>query len=214
VKSPRWFLFLVAVIVVLYAAGARADGVDMSDPRRALGREDDIRVDAQLVQDTISSSSPLNVRYQIQNFTQRPVAVADRISDVTYDAETATITLSIGAEVPHDGAMPHMVLVGPGEKKVLKSGGVVQVAVPSVRSPFIVVPRFVQIKVNVLRDLAPFSELIAGQESAKVAPQLTDAQFDRWIEANDAIFLNAIPVRWQAGSRGISAADRGPAASF
>ncbi|HKO58715.1 MAG TPA: hypothetical protein VJ276_22810 [Thermoanaerobaculia bacterium] len=208
------FLFLVITIVVLYAAGARADGVDMNDPRRALGREDDIRVDAQLVQDTVSSSSPLNVRYQIQNFTGHPVAVADKVSDVSYDLDTATITFSIGAEVPKDGAMPHLVLVAPGEKKVLRSGGVVQVAVPSVRSPFIVVPRFVQIKVNILRDLVPFRELIADQETAKVPPQLTDAQFDHWMEANDAIFLNAIPVHWQAGSRGISAADRGPAGSF
>lgn len=215
-KSPRLFLFLVLTIVVLYtAAGAHADGVDMNDPRRALGREDDIRVDAQLVQETVSSSSPLNVRYQIQNFTDAPVAVADKISDVSYDLETATITLSIGAEVPKNGAMPHLVLVAPGEKKVLSSGGTVQVAVPAMRSPFITVPRFVQIKVNVLRDLAPFGELIARQDAVKTPQTLTDAQFDHWVEANDAIFLNAIPVRWQAGAaRGISAADRGPAGSF
>ncbi|HEV7923238.1 MAG TPA: hypothetical protein VGR02_20845 [Thermoanaerobaculia bacterium] len=214
-KSPRLFLFLVLTIVVLYtAAGAHADGVDMTDPRRALGREDDVRVDAQLIQDTVSSSSPLNVRYQIQNFTDTPVAVADKISDVSYDSETATITLSIGAEVPKNGAMPHLVLVAPGQKKVLNSGGVVQVAVPNVRSPFVVVPRFVQIKVNVLRDVAPFRELIAKQEAVKTPQALSDAQFDRWVEANDAIFLNAIPVHWQAGTRGISAADQGPVGSY
>jgi hypothetical protein len=208
------FLLLVINIVVLYAAGARADGVDMTDPRRALGREDDIRVDAQLLQETVSSSSPLSVRYQIQNFTDAPVAVADKISDVSYDLETATITFSIGAEVPKNGAMPHLVLVPPGQKKVLSSGGVLQVAVPSMRSPFIVVPQFVQIKVNVLRDVAPFRELIQRQDTVKTPQALTDAQFDRWVEANDAIFLNAIPVRWQPGSRGVSAADRGPVGSF
>ncbi len=214
-KSPRLFLFLVVTIVVLYAAGARADGVDMTDPRRALGREDDVRVDAQLLQDTLSSSAPLSIRYQIENFSDAPVAVADKVSDLTYDSETATITFSIGAEVPKNGAMPHLVLVAPGEKKVLNSGGIVQVAVPNVRSPFVVVPRFVQIKVNVLRDLAPFGELIARQAAAVKTPQtLSDAQFDHWVEANDAIFLNAIPVRWQAGSRNISAAERGPVGSF
>jgi len=217
VKSQRWFLFLVLTMVVVYAAGSRADGVDMNDPRRALGREDDIRVDAQLHQETVSSSSPLNVRYQIQNFTAAPVAVADKVSDVSYDSETATITFSIGAEVPKDGAMPHLVLIAPGEKKVLSIGGVIQLAVPSMRSPYSAVPRFVQITVNVLRDLAPFEGLIAKQDAAaktRTPLALTDSQFDRWMETNDAIFLNAIPVSWQADRRGISAADQGPAGSF
>lgn len=202
-------------MVLLSAAGARASGVDMKDPRRALGREDDVRVDAQLIQDTISASSPLNVTYQIQNFTATPVAIADKICDLSYDRESRTITMSIGSEVPENGMMPHVVIIRPGEKKVMKAGGVVRVAVPSVRSPFVSVPGYVQIKVNVLRDLAPFHELIARQSDAALPQPLSDALFDQWIEANDTIFLNAIPVRWGVDGRpAVPSADRAGLGSF
>jgi len=209
------FLLLVFAIVILYAAGAHAAGVDMKDPRRALGREDDVRIDAQLVQDTISATSPLNVTYQVQNFTSAPVAVADKVCDISYDAESRTITMSIGSEIPADGAMPHVVLIGPGEKKVMTTGGVVHIAVPSVRSPFVSVPGYVQIKVNVLRDLGPFHELIARQTQSSLPQRLSDELFDKWIEGNDTIFLNAIPVRWKPGSHWVMPeADRQSVGTF
>jgi len=214
VRSSRLFLLLVATIVSLYAAGANASGVDMKDPRRALGREDDVRIDAQLSQDTLASSAPINVKYQVENLTATAVAVADRVCDVSYDNDTQTVTVSIGSEIPSEGMMPHLVMIGPGQKKVFTAGGTVSVAVPNIRSPFVVVPRYVQIKVNVLRDIGPFRALATSQ-------RMTDQQFDQWIEANDAIFLNAIPVRWRSGgSSGMAdAAERGasghgPAGSF
>lgn len=214
-RSSRLFLFLVAAIVLLYTAAANASGVDVKDPRHALGREDDVRVVAQLYQDTISSSSPLNVTYQIENFTTAPVAVADKICNVSYDAETQTVTLSIGSEIPSDGVMPHVTTIPPGQKKTLTSGGVVSVAVPNVRSPFVVVPRYVQIKVNVLRDVGPFQELIAGQSRTSLPQHLTDQQFDQWIEANDVILLNSIPVRWKSGgNRSLPDAERGMSGSY
>ena len=214
-RSSRLFLFLVATTAILYAAGASASGVDMKDPRRALGREDDVRIDAQLFQDTLSSSSPVNVTYQIENFTASPVAVADKICDVSYDKDTQTITVSIGSEIPSDGVMPHVATIAPGQKKVLTSGGVVNVAVPNVRSPFVIVPRYVQIKVNVLRDVVPFRELIAGQSHTSLPQRLTDQQFDQWIEANDVILLNAIPVRWKSGGHGgLPDVERGAAGSY
>src|SRR6185436_10506839 len=120
------------------------------------------------------------------------VAVADRVCDISYDNETQTVTVSIGSEIPSEGMMPHLVMIGPGQKKVFTTGGVVSVAVPNIRSPLVVVPRYVQIKVNVLRDIGPFRGLTPNQ-------RMTDQQFDQWIEANDAIFLNTIPVRWKSG---------------
>jgi len=78
-------LFAVAVIL---AVSARAAHVDMKDPRRALGREDDIRVDAQLVQDSVANNSPLNVTYQIENLTASPIAIADRVASLSYDEDS------------------------------------------------------------------------------------------------------------------------------
>src|SRR5437764_9668810 len=114
-RVPR---FVSAVSVsLLVAAAAGAAHVDMNDPRRALGREDNIRVDAELLQDSVSPSSPISVTYQIENLTTEAIGVADKVSDVTYDPDTATITLSIGAEVPSGTAMPHVLTIAPGQQR-------------------------------------------------------------------------------------------------
>lgn len=200
-KSSKWFLAIVIAIVLLHAAAASAARVDMKDPRRVVGREDDVRIDAQIFQDTVSPSSPINITYQIQNLTGAPVAIAAKVSDISYDNETGTITLSLGSEVPMDGTMPQMTVIGPGEQKTLTGGAVFNAAIPAVRSPFLTVPRLVQVKVNVLRDVAPFAELIARQTQTSLPQTLDDRLFDRWLEANDAILLNTIPVQWHPNSR-------------
>src|SRR2546423_687910 len=108
-KSSSRLVVLAVAAVVLTAAEARAAGVNFKDPRRALGREDDIRVDAQLAQDTVSSNSPIGVTYQIQNLSASPIAIADRVCDSSFDSDTQTITITIGAEIPEGTAMPHLV---------------------------------------------------------------------------------------------------------
>ena len=117
VKPSRLFFPLIAAIVLIPAAFA--DSIDMDDPRRTVGREDNVRVDAQLVQDTVSPGSPIGITYQIENFSSAPVAWrtkcrkprTDRIRD-------------------HHGPMgrkfqrrkmPHVVTVAPGEKKVFRT---------------------------------------------------------------------------------------------
>jgi hypothetical protein len=52
------------------------------------------------------------------------------------------------------------------------------------------------VKVNLLRDLAPFDALIARQRDAS-QPLLPESLFETWLQSNDAIFLNAIPVYWK-----------------
>src|SRR5947209_7530848 len=102
----------VAVTVFLLVSfTARAAGVDFKDPRRALGREDDIRVDAEMIQETLSAGSPISVTYQIANLTSAPIAIADKIADATFDADSQTITISIGAEIPEGTAMPHLTVI-------------------------------------------------------------------------------------------------------
>ena len=192
------------VPAILIAAVASAAHVDMTDPRRALGREDNIRVDAELLQETLSPSSPLHVTYQVENLTNGTIGIADKVTDVTFDADTSTITLSIGAEVPTGATMPHVVTIPPGQKRVLNAGGVVHVAVPRQRSPWSAVPRYVQIKVNILRDIKPFETLLDQQAKSAAAPALPNDLFDKWIAASDTVFLNSIPVRWISGSRDVT----------
>src|SRR5213082_3118124 len=143
-KSSSRIAVAVAVIL-LVSSTARAAGVDFKDPRRALGREDDIKVDAQMLQETLSPGSPISVTYQVENLTSAPIAIADKVADATFDADSQTITVSIGAEIPQGTAMPHLTTIAPGQKRAFRIGASAQVLVSNARGPLGHVPRFVQI---------------------------------------------------------------------
>jgi hypothetical protein len=204
-KSPR---AIGALLVLLTAATLHAaTKVDMRDPRRAVGREDDVRVDAELAQDSISNHAKIGVVYQIQNMTQSPIALADRISDATYDADTQTVTVSFGAEVPSGATMPHLVVIAPGETKAFRGCGSLNIATPTERTPWTPLPRFVQVKVTVLRDLKPFAALIAQQDKTAAAPPLNNESFDRWVNSVESVFLNPLPVRFDGSKRNDNGVD-------
>src|SRR5258708_4798734 len=207
-QSSSTRFFVIACLFLLGPLRAQAAHVEMNDPRRAVGREDDIRIDAQVLQQEISSNSPLNVTYQIQNLTSASIAVADKTYDTDYDPETRTIVFSIGAEIPEGKAMPHLVLIRSGEKRAFSIGCHVHVAVPAIRTPWTAVPRYVQIKVVVLRDLDQFAGLIERQAGSAVQPAFPNELFDQWVEASDSVFLNPVPVHWSAApARGVASAE-------
>ena len=201
-KPSKLFYALIAAIVLLHAAAATADAIDMDDPRRTVGREDNVRIDAQLVQDTVSPGTPIGVAWQIENLSPAPVAVASKVAGASYDEDSRTITLTIGSEVPDDGKMPHIVTIAPGEKKVFRAAATPMLAGTAIRSPHSS-PRYVQVKVSILRDVAAFSQISAEQT-------LSDQQFDQWFEANDTILLNAVPVRFSTrrSNSGFAPADQ------
>lgn len=174
-------------------AVASAASIDMNDPRRALGREENVRIDAQLVRDTVSPGAPVAITYRIQNLSDSSVAIADRVSDASYDEETRTITLAVGSEVPPEH-MPHMVIVGPGETKVLSTAATPSLTATAHRLSS--APRYVQVKVAIMRDLRPFLPLIEKQNGQARQP-IPDELFHKWFECNGTIFLNTVPVYFQ-----------------
>src|SRR3954451_11718746 len=144
-KSSSRIAVAVAAIV-LVSSTARAAGVDFKDPRRALGREDDIKVDAQMLQETLSPGSPISVTYQVENLTSSPIAIADKVADASFDADSQTITVSIGAEIPQGTSMPHLTTIAPGQTRAFRVGASPQIlARDAGKSPWAHVPRFVQI---------------------------------------------------------------------
>ena len=205
-KSSKLFL-----AIALFSAGAvSAARLDMDDPRRAVGREDNIRIDAVLLEDTVSPGAVIGVTFQIQNLTDHPIAVAEKLCATSYDADSRTITVAIGSEVPPNGVLPKMVTIDPGQKKTFAVGAIFNLVTSSIRSPLTAVPRQVETKVSVLRDLQPFLALLQHQEKSTQPVELSDAQFGQWLESNDSIFLNKVPVRFELrGRRGSGAeADR------
>jgi hypothetical protein len=198
---------------MLAGAAANAAHVDMKDPRRALGRDDDVRIDAQLFQDTLEANGPISITYQIENLSSTPIAIADRVVDVDFNRDDAMVTVSIGAEALTTKTLPHLVIVAPGEKKTFKSGGTVR-GVQSARGPFVSVPHAVQIRVNILRDIGAFRKAIVAQQQPNAAVAVTDEMFDRWIDSSNSIDLNALPVKWSASQshESIPSAEEGPSA--
>jgi hypothetical protein len=182
---------LLATMII--GTAAEAAGIDMDDPLRALGREGDVRIDAQLLSQTVMPGTPIAVTYQIQNLSTEPVAVAHKAVDASYDGETRTITLAIGSETPGEN-LPNMITIKPGEKIVLRTAATPVISAAAMRGTFGAPPRFVQVKVTILRELEPFATLIANQERG---PQrISDVLFDQWFESSDTIFLNSLPVQW------------------
>lgn len=186
-----------ACLAALVTAAANAATIDMSEARRALGREDDVRIDAQLLADTVSPGSPIGVTWQIQNFSDMPVAVASRVIDTSYDADSHTITVGIGSEVPDEGNMPVMIVVAPGEKRVFRAAATPAVGPAAFRTGG-GTPRFVRVKVSILRKLAAFMTLIQEQATSTAPQRLSDELFEQWFESTDTIFLNTLPVHWSA----------------
>ena len=64
-----------------------------------------------------------------------------------------------------------------------------------------------QIKVNVLRDLVPFHALLQQQARSPHPVALSDDLFAQWLESNESIFLNSVPVRFDPRGRRTSGAD-------
>src|SRR5688572_24426917 len=102
-------VLLLSCTLTLSAAAA---SINMDDPRRALGRENDVRVDAQLATDTVAPGTPVAVTFQIQNLTSENIAIADKVTSASYDPETRTIMVTIGSEVPQEN-MPPVTVIKP-----------------------------------------------------------------------------------------------------
>ena len=206
-RSSKHFLIAVALTgaVSMTAMAAR---IDFNDPRRALGREDNIRVDAELAQDTVSPNGPITLTYRIENLSKSTIAIADKVTDISFDRDSQTVTVSIGSEIP-PRTMPHLTFINPGEKRTLAAGGVLHVMIPTGNVRGFPVPRQVQIKVTVLKDLTPFAKLIAQQGKTPSPLPLPDDVFDRWVDNSTSIFLNTLPVFWDNGRPTLGSAESG-----
>ena len=189
--ASKWFL-VVSTVFAATAAGAAT--IDMSDPRRTVALEDGIRIDAQIGSEFVSPRARIHVTYQIQNLSSEPVAIAEKACDASYDSDSRTITISLGMEVP--ASAPALVVISPGQKRVFTGSAPLRANIPELGPSFSNRPRIAQIKVNILRDLRPFSDLL------KRPRPLTDEEFDRWLESNESIFLNPIPVRYRPAETG------------
>jgi hypothetical protein len=189
---------LLALPVLFALAGCASTAVNMAEPRRVVGTENGVRVDAEVRGDVLGPSSNLPVFYEITNQRANPIAVADIVPVVSYDADTQTVVLTVGSEVPGAELLPRLLVIAPGEKKQYSTTARVRIAMPAATTanPTTRFPNAFQIKVNFLGDVTPFAQLVGIGERAVADAKLADQMFPLWVERNETVFTNSLPMRW------------------
>jgi hypothetical protein len=192
--------------------GCASTAVDMAEPRRIVGTQDSVRIDAQVSADQVSPGAHIPITYEITNQRATPIAVAELLPDTSYDAESHTFTVSIGSEVPGNTMLPRLVVIEPGEKKTFSTMARVLYVSPPRSDLQSLAPAGFRLKLNFLGDPEPFRELIGIKEVAVADAKLADRLFPLWLERNEVVYTNAIPMRWASRSRDIGVAPdrRGP----
>lgn len=182
------------VVLLLLTACSSTTAVNMSEPRRVVGTENLVRVDAE-ISDEMRAGAPIGITYAITNQRTTAIAVADIVPETTFDAETQTITVSIGSEVPGATILPRLVKIAPGEQKSFTTSARIARLLPAPSGdPRRAPTALLRLKVNFLGDTSPFAELIDIPEKGIVDPKRADELFTAWLERNEAVYTNAVPV--------------------
>lgn len=186
------------IAVLFLAAGCASNAVDMNEPRRIVGTENAIRVDAQVAGENARPGGTIPITYEITNQRSTSIAIADIITETSWDSETNTITVNVGSEVPGNELLPRLIEIGPGEKKTFTTSARLRNLAPMlINDPMKRPPAAnFRLKVNFLGDTQPFRELIGISDRAVANAQLADALFPLWLERNEIVYTNSIPMRW------------------
>jgi hypothetical protein len=196
-RSRRILLFLSALLV---AAGCATPRVDLTEPRRLLGTDDDVRLDASIRTDTLSNSASLPFDYAVTNNRATAIAIAELVPMSSYDPESRVVTVTIGTEVPGEELLPRLSVIPPGQKKEFSSTAHIVIPVGGPTNPFVPRPNGVQFRLNFLGDTRPFQQLIGINERAVHDPKLAADLFNKWVEGNETLVTNVLPMHWMSRS--------------
>lgn len=187
-----------AAALLFLAACASAPKIDMKEPRRLVATENDVRLDAQVKAEILGPSTDVPIDYEITNNRQTAIAIAEIVPDAAYDQDTQTVTVSFGSEVPGEQFLPRLILIMPGEHKTFSSGARVNVPITELvnQNPFHRYPNALRIRLNFLGDVKPFMKLVGISERAVHDPALANELFPKWVEQNETVITNVLPMRW------------------
>lgn len=191
------FALLSLMLVTVGCASTRP--VDMKEARRVVGTENGVRVDAEVFGDRLTPNTSIALKYDITNQRGAAILVADILPEANYDPDTQTVTISIGTEIPGEQFLPRLIPIQPGEKKSFQAGvHVIIVANPA--TPWQPRPNALRLKINFLGETQAFADLISMPEKAMHNPQLAEVLFPKWVEGNETVMTNTLPMRWGLGA--------------
>ncbi len=186
--------------IVILAACTTTKPVDMSEPRRVVGTENDVRIDAEVFGDTLAPNVNIPIKYDITNNRPSSILVADLLLQASYDPETLMVTIDIGSEIPGEELLPRLVSIPSGGKKTFSGAAHVLIMHNPGATPFQPRPNALRLRVNFLGDSKPFEKLVDIPERAVHDPLLAKSLFTKWVEGNETVVTNTLPMRWRAAT--------------
>ncbi len=172
---------------------------ESTEPRRAVGTESGVRLDVEIYSEQLTTNSSIPIKYEITNHRDKTILVADLIPQGAYDADTQTVTVNLGTEIPGENFLPRLIPIRPEERKSFSTAAHVVIAA-NPGTPWTPHPNGVRIRLNFLENGTMFAPLVDIPEKAVHNPQLADALFQKWVENNETVVTNILPMRWLGGS--------------
>src|SRR5690349_960440 len=86
-------LLLLATAAACSSSSSTKPIVESTEPRRALGTENGVRLDVELYTDSLKTNANLPLKYDITNHRDQTILVADLIPQGSYDSDTQTVTV-------------------------------------------------------------------------------------------------------------------------
>jgi hypothetical protein len=196
------------LLFAIALASCASSPVNLNESRRVLGTENDVRVDAEVWGDKFSQSTSVTFKYDVTNQRPTSIAIAELLPVASYDPDTQAVTIDLGSEVPGEQFLPRLVVIGPGEKRSFSAVAHVNILLPASRtgSALMRYPNALQVKLNFLNDPQPFGMLIGIPERAVHDPALATELFPKWLERNEVVLTNTLPMRWSAEEAPLPAA--------
>lgn len=192
------------------AATAAAPPQNLAVERSIIGSENGVRVEARVRGDELREASNVNVTYDVINERSTEVAIADIAPISSYDPEMRVVTLEIGTEVPGEHLVPRLVVIPPGGRKTFSTAAHMGIIHPT-DAQYYRAPNALRVKINFLGDTKPFSKLIGISEKAIEDTQLANELFPQWVERNEIVITNTLPMHWSvAGADGQPGAEWAP----
>lgn len=191
-------LVLIAFSIAL--AGCATASVDLTEPRRVLGRSGDVRLDGQIFNERLQPGASVRMVWDVTNERPESIAIADLDPIVVVTPDSPVMTVQYGSEVPGNELLPRLIEIAPGEKRSFSMAARLPSGTELGGGVARAFPREIRLQLVYLTDVEPFRELVGIPERAIQDADRADELFDEWVAATRTVNTNTLPIDWTAGA--------------